>query len=248
MSTRIFSLSSESSLPVPFLSRLPRGQKGGKPLAKKGIEAFQTLSKEDVVREFRMREILAAARRVIADHGFQGATIDRVAEEARIAKGTVYLYFDNKDDLLQAAMEEGLISFGEQIRAEVAQVDDPLEKLRRLVTVQLEIMDANQDFIKALMVEHSLVDPSSARPGAQRLVEHSLAHLRFIAGIVGECVVRGVMRKVDPEAVAVALNETIRGYFQRRLLEPGWGSGAHDADTILDIFFHGLLNHKRHPR
>jgi len=212
------------------------------------IGAFQTPSKEDVVREFRVREILAAARRVIADHGFEGATIDRVAEEARIAKGTVYLYFDNKDNLLQAAMEEGLISFGEQIRAEVANVADPLEKLRRLVTAQLGIMNANRDFIKALIVEHSLVDPSSSRPGAQRLVEHHLAHLRFIAGIVEECVVRGVVRKVDPGAVAVALNETIRGYFQRRLLEPGWGSGAHDANVIIDIFFHGLLNHKRNTR
>jgi AcrR family transcriptional regulator len=205
-------------------------------------------TKEDVVREFRVREILAAARRVIATHGFQGATIDRVAEEAGIAKGTVYLYFGNKDELLQAAMEEGLISFGEQIRAEVAHVDAPLEKLRRLVTAELDVMDANRDFIKALMLEHSLVDPSSIHPRAQQLVEHYLAHLHFIAGIVKECVARGVMRKVDPEAVAVALNETMRGYFQRKLLGLGEGSAADDANVILDIFLHGLLNHKRNAR
>jgi AcrR family transcriptional regulator len=200
-------------------------------------------TKEDVVRKFRVREILAAARRVIAAHGFQGATIDRVAEEARIAKGTVYLYFGNKDDLLQAAMEEGIIAFVEQIRAEVEGVTNPLEKLRRLITVQLDIMDANRDFIKDLMLEHSLVDPSSSSPGAQRLVEHYLAHLHFIAGIIKECVSRGVMRKVDPEAVAIALNETMRGYFQRKLLGLGGGAVADDANVILDIFSYGLLNH-----
>jgi len=200
------------------------------------------------VREFRVGEILTAARRVIAAHGFQGATIDRVAEEARIAKGTVYLYFNNKDDLLQAAMEEGLISFDKQIRAEVAHVADPLEKLRRLVTVQLEIMDANRDFIKALILEHSLIDLSSSRPGAQRLVKRYLAHLHFIAGIVKECMVRGIMRKVDPEAVAIALNATMRGCFQRKLLGVGGGSAAPDAGVILDIFFYGLLNHKKNAR
>jgi AcrR family transcriptional regulator len=205
-------------------------------------------TKEDVVREFRVREILAAARRVIAAHGFQGATIDRVAEEARIAKGTVYLYFGNKDDLLQAAMEEGLIAFSEQIRAEVAYVTGPLEKLRRLVTAELDVMDANRDFIKALILEHSLVDPSSVHPRAQRLVEHYLAHLHFIAGIVKECAAQGIIRKIDPEAVAVALNETMRGYFQRKLLGLGGNSATDDANVILDMFLHGLLIHKRNAR
>lgn len=37
-------------------------------------------TKEELVREFRVREILEAARRVVARHGFQGVTLERVAE------------------------------------------------------------------------------------------------------------------------------------------------------------------------
>ena len=48
-------------------------------------------SKDVVIREFRVKEILDAACRVVASHGFQGATVGRVAEAAGIAKGAVYL-------------------------------------------------------------------------------------------------------------------------------------------------------------
>ena len=66
------------------------------------------MTKEEVLKNYRVGEILEAARRVIGRFGFEGTTIDRVAEEARIAKGTIYLYFTNKDDLLHASVMEGL--------------------------------------------------------------------------------------------------------------------------------------------
>src|SRR6266540_6569888 len=109
------------------------------------------MRKEDVVREFRIREILEAACRVVARYGFQGATVDRVAEEAQVAKGTIYLYFRNKDELLQAAVEQGIENFTSQLRTEVAEVADPLEKLRRLVEASLELSDARRDFFKTLL-------------------------------------------------------------------------------------------------
>src|SRR5262245_22048647 len=105
-------------------------------------------TKEELVREFRVREILDAACRVVARHGFQGATIDRVAEEAGIAKGTIYLYFHTKEAMLQAAVEQGIEGFTNQIRAEVAEVTTPLEKLSRLVEAAMELSDNQRDFFK----------------------------------------------------------------------------------------------------
>ena len=77
--------------------------------------------KEVVLRKFRVREILDATCRVVAQHGFQGATVERVAEEAAIAKGTVYLYFQNKESLFTAAVEQGIESFTSQVRSQVAE-------------------------------------------------------------------------------------------------------------------------------
>jgi len=200
-------------------------------------------SKEEVLREFRVREILDAACRVVAQHGFQGATIDRVAEEAKIAKGTVYLYFHNKDELLKAAVEQGIENFTNQIRAEVAEVQTPLEKLRRLVEASLELSDVQRDFFKTLLLERNFLAASPNHPEAAQMLDLYLAHIHFIEEIIQAGVQAGVLRPHNTEAAAFALNEALRGCFQQRALGLTARPAAEDADILLDIFFHGVLHH-----
>src|SRR5215470_17785572 len=91
------------------------------------------VTKEAVLKEFRVREMMEAARRVIGRYGFEGTTIDRVAEEARVAKGTIYLYFSNKEDLLHAAVFEGIRMMVDETRREDRPELPPLERLHALV-------------------------------------------------------------------------------------------------------------------
>ncbi len=65
-------------------------------------------TKETVVKDFRTSEILDAARRVIADVGYADASMERIAQKAGVAKGTLYLYFENKETLLVRTFEDGL--------------------------------------------------------------------------------------------------------------------------------------------
>ena len=122
--------------------------------------------KEDVLREFRVREILDATCRVVASHGFQGATVERVAEEAEIAKGTVYLYFQNKDELFTAAVEQGIQNFTGQVRTQVTEALTPIEKLQRLIEVSLELSDTYRDFFKTLLLERNFLAASPNHPGS----------------------------------------------------------------------------------
>jgi len=200
-------------------------------------------SKEEVLREFRVRELLDAACRVVARHGFQGATVDRVAEEAKIAKGSVYLYFQNKDGLLKAAIEQGIENFTNQIRAEVAEVQAPLDKLRRFVEASLELSDVHRDFFKTLLLERNFLAASPNHPEAAQMLDLYLAHIHFIEEIIQAGVQAGVFRSHNTEAAAFALNEAIRGCFQQRALGLTARPAAEDADILLDIFFYGILNH-----
>jgi len=58
-------------------------------------------SKEEVVQEFRVQSIRDAAMRVIARKGMAAATMQEIADEAGVAKGTIYLYFRDKESLFQ---------------------------------------------------------------------------------------------------------------------------------------------------
>jgi AcrR family transcriptional regulator len=57
-------------------------------------------SKAALVEQYRRDTIQGAAQRVIARHGLAGASMSAIAEEAGVAKGTLYLYFEDRDDLL----------------------------------------------------------------------------------------------------------------------------------------------------
>ena len=57
-------------------------------------------SKDDVVTAFRRDQILDAAHGVFASRGFKEATVGHIADAAGIAKGTLYLYFKSKDEIL----------------------------------------------------------------------------------------------------------------------------------------------------
>ena len=200
------------------------------------------MNKEELVRDFRVREILEAARRVVAHNGFQGVTIDRVAEEAKIAKGTVYLYFHTKEELLKAAVEQGMVHFTNLIRSEVEEVSQPLEKLCRLVEASMELSDSQRDFFKMLLLERNFLAAAPNHPEAAQMLDLYLGYINFIASIIKEGVDAGVLRSHDVEASAFALNEAMRGCFQQRTLGLTSRTAAEDANILLDIFFHGVLD------
>ncbi len=201
-----------------------------------------SVKKEEVLREFRVREILNATCRVVARHGFQGATVERVAEEAEIAKGTVYLYFQNKDELFTAAVEQGIQNFTSQVRTQVAEALTPLEKLQGLIEVSLELSDTYRDFFKTLLLERNFLAASPNHPEAAHMLDLYLAHIHFIEEIIQDGVRVGVFRPHNVEAAAFVLNEAIRGCFQQRALGLTARPAAEDAGILLDLFFNGILN------
>jgi AcrR family transcriptional regulator len=199
------------------------------------------MTKEAVLKEYRVRELMEAARRVIGRHGFEGTTIDRVAEDARVAKGTIYLYFSNKDDLLHAAVFEGLRSMiDETLRSDRKDLP-PLERLRAFVKTQFRIQSSNQDFLKAFFLESKFVtfEPGDERGEALRSLYTE--HLDFVASILKSAVEAGVFRPIDPQFAAYALTEMMTGCLRRRLLGLVDTQLEEDAELVLDLFLKGTL-------
>lgn len=200
-------------------------------------------TKEEMVREFRVREILAAACRIVARHGFQGATVDRVAEEARVAKGTIYLYFHDKEELLKAAVEQTIEHFIHQVQAEVTEFPTPMEKLRRLFEASLELSETDRDFFKTLLLERNFLAAAPNRSDTAPMVGRYLDHIHFIEEIIAEGVRTGSLRPHNVEVSACMLYETIRGCFQQRVLGLTSRLASESADVFLDLFLHGIGNH-----
>src|SRR5512138_3910305 len=97
--------------------------------------------------------ILRAAIRVFARHGYFNAQVADIAREAGVAAGTVYLYFRSKDDLLVSIFERTMKEARSEAEAALADVSDPVERLRRLGRLHLERLGRDRDLAVVFQVE-----------------------------------------------------------------------------------------------
>jgi len=101
----------------------------------------------------KYQKIIQAATKVFAQKGFYNSKVADVAKEAKVADGTIYLYFKNKDDLLISIFENSMDIFTGEIQKIVEEVSDPIEKLHRFIRLHLELVKQNQDTAQVLQIE-----------------------------------------------------------------------------------------------
>jgi TetR/AcrR family fatty acid metabolism transcriptional regulator len=197
------------------------------------------MSREEVIKEYRVREILEAARKIIGRFGIQATTIDRVAEEAKVAKGTIYLYFPSKDELVHVAVLEGFRS----MNAELFRLDDrssqPLDRIRALIRGAFKIQASNLDFLKTFIIGNAL-DIEHDSPHGREFLTQYRAMLDYMAAILREAIEQGAVRDIDPDFAAYMLSELITGSLRRHVL--GFASNAleADADAVVEFFLRGV--------
>src|SRR5262245_44753840 len=131
-------------------------------------------------RRDRHDAILRAATRVFASRGFFGAQVADVARAAGVAAGTVYLYFESKDDLLVSIFERTMTEAIEQGRASVEHLADPVERLRQIARLHLERLGRDRDLAVVFQVE--------LRQSTKFMERFSTTQLREYLGMIREIV------------------------------------------------------------
>ncbi len=81
----------------------------------------------------RQQLILDAAIRVFAQRGFHKATMDDVAQEAELGKGTLYYYFKSKEEILQKLLEDNTRNFFNQITQAIEPEMDFIKMVRKVL-------------------------------------------------------------------------------------------------------------------
>ena len=181
------------------------------------------------LRETARAAILDAAEELIATRGLQGAPLVQIAKRAGVAVGTLYNYFTDRDELVQALFESRRATLRPMIRAAI-ETDEGLAfepRLRSFIRAVLAAFEAHRQFVKVAIEAEHRKTPSATSTDLQLAIK--------------EIVKIGVREKaVAParaELLAMLIGGGLRAVVLRRIGEDA--SLEADADDIVTIFLDG---------
>jgi TetR/AcrR family fatty acid metabolism transcriptional regulator len=191
----------------------------------------------------KYHRIINAATKVFAKKGFFHAKVSDIAKEAQVADGTIYLYFDNKDDILISLFEEQMTVVLDNMMAQLSQEEDVVRKIEKFALTHLKLIELNKNMAEIIQVELR----QSTKFMKEYKNEKFLRYLNLIAEIIREGQVKGIFKKdiipgVAKRAFFGALDEMSRF----------WVLSTHknyDIETaakqISGYFLHGLIEKRK---
>jgi AcrR family transcriptional regulator len=179
--------------------------------------------------------LIDAARGVLAQEGYDGLTIRRVAERAEYSLGTVYGYFADKDDLLYALVHEDFTRLTERLRA-IRETHEGAAAVREMLLSYAQMgLEQPESYQVMFMFRPKL----ARRNASDDSGEHAYSIFRSCVAAAME---RGEFRPMNPDVVAQILWAAIHGLVSLRLTltEFPWEDVDHLAETLVDAEIRGL--------
>jgi AcrR family transcriptional regulator len=193
-------------------------------------------SKKQVVSEFRQSEIIAAARRVFAEKGYVATTVDEIAARARLAKGTIYVYFDSKERIYNAVLENDRETLQNLTLERMAAAGTVFEKIAVYVNTRFEYCEERRDFFRIMYTE-----PSGA-PGfcKEKSRDWLREPVRQLTLALKSAIAANAVRCWPPETLAWTVADLTTGALQRRLASTPATTARQDADFLIDFIYAAL--------
>ncbi|MCL4501196.1 MAG: TetR/AcrR family transcriptional regulator [Deltaproteobacteria bacterium] len=202
----------------------------------------QKLPRREREKLRQRQEMLAAALDLFSQKGYHNVSMAEIAEKSEFAIGTLYKFFQNKEDLYRALVLELCDKFEDALTRALEEAEGEVEKLRNYVRTKTEVFRRNLPFIRLYLAE-SRGASFNIKAGLDDEIRQRYYHfLESLAAIFASGFKNGRFKKLaDPYYLAVALASVIDAFLLLWLDAPERHPYPEDPDVILNIFFQGLL-------
>ncbi len=188
--------------------------------------------------------IVEAAARVFAGKGYTGASVSDIAAMAEIGKGTIYAYFDSKEDLFFAVFEWYMLKTGSAAKVGISHLGG--SAAGRLAALSDSIMDMWEELEGIFTLTMEFWAASSASQMRERFKkDFRLLYAEFrgiVAALIRDGISRGEFRPdIDPESIAAALVGTWDALFLQAWFEKRFDP-LKAAANFMKVVIQGLSN------
>jgi AcrR family transcriptional regulator len=199
-------------------------------------------TKKEVITAFRTREILDAARRVMEHRGLE-ATMEEIAAAAGVAKGTLYLYFPGKEDLMRALMNQVGEKLLQDLEAIVAGDYSATEKLKSAVAMLLGYLERERVLFPAYAREFLRRDQPARRSPWRPIRELEEESLALLTRLFAEGMAAGQFYPANPRLLAFMLRGLIRAMGFYQMQEPSQDAVKEGLSALLTLLSAGIIRH-----
>ena len=203
----------------------------------------QKLPRREREKLRQRQEMLATAFDLFSQKGYHNVSMHEIAQKAEFAIGTLYKFFQNKEDLYKALVLELCDQFEDSIMRAIEQPQDEVEKLRSYVRAKTEVFRRNLPFIRLYLAESRGASFNLKAGLDDEIRKRYYLNMESIAAIFASGIENQRFQKIaDPYYLAVALSSVIDAFLLLWLDAPERHPYPEDPDTILNIFFKGLVD------
>jgi len=193
-------------------------------------------------REFQLRrsDILEEAEKIFAARGYHNTTMAEIARASGFSIGTLYQFFDGKENLYGTMVSEKLDRMYAGIREAVAGKETVGEKLEALVGSHFDFVEKNVDYWKVLIRAESITLSGETTSLKEKILSHYLRHIHFVEKIIKEGIRIQFFKSIDSFSLACSLNGIMSSFKFIFIMKPKPGSLTGRASDVLDIYLKGV--------
>ena len=179
--------------------------------------------------------------RVIARKGMAAATMQEIAEEAGVAKGTIYLYFRDRDELVEKTFEDAMSHLHARVDAAL-ELDVPFaEKLRAMLGAVSGFFRENREFFRLyISMRFPEGNPQQQRRQKRTCQPQYQTRVQRIAEVLREAMDRGEIGVTDPRRLALFIIEGSNAVIIERVMSETPASADDDVDFLAATILGGI--------
>ncbi len=181
--------------------------------------------------------IMTSARKLFSRYGLRKTTVDEIAKEAHVGKGTVYNYFRSKEEVFKAVVEEEAKIFRNELKKAVSSEPTPEKKLRAYVTRRMYLLRQLANFYSTFKDEYINYYGFLEKVRAKYTNEE----MATIKQILKEGTEKRIFLIRDLDLTAFAVVIAMKGLEYYWAMETDPLVTEKKIDTLLKIFLEGIL-------
>lgn len=183
---------------------------------------MKKLTRKEREKELRKELIIDAAEQVIDKTGFESATMDEIAEEAELAKGTLYLYFKNKTAIYLAICKRGSVLLNQRLGKVISHNLTGLEMVREMGNEYLSFIQENPRYFTAFGYYESILGDEEVASSklAEECNEQAKEAMAFIIRALQIGIQDGSVKdEIDPHELGIILWGASKGVIHMAFLK-----------------------------